>query len=190
MFKQNLSIILASQSPRRKQLLQQIGIEPLCHPVDIDETPGINEKPLDYCKRMAEQKSLAGVEKSTDNIPVLGSDTIVVLGNKILGKPKDKADAVRMLQSLSGKSHKVITCVCVTKEDRQLQKCSVSEVTFSTIPEKEIISYVDSNEPMDKAGSYAIQGYAAVWISQIKGSYTGIMGLPLYETAQILREFL
>lgn len=190
MFWQSDTIILASQSPRRKQLLEQIGIRPICKPVNIDESRNTNELPLDYCSRLALEKSQAGFNLSDSKLPALGSDTIVVLENNTLGKPESENDAITMLKDLSGKTHQVITCVAMTDIKHSKVTHCVSEVSFAPIPEEQILCYVKSGEPMDKAGSYAIQGYAAIWIKQINGSYSGIMGLPLYETARLLEKFL
>lgn len=184
-----MELILASGSPRRKHLLQQIGIEPNCQPVDIDETPKYGEIPLEYCRRLAKEKAEAGWLGSNQTTPVLGSDTIVVLDDEILGKPTDKKNACAMLKSLSGNTHQVITAVAVVNSGQCKVIESISQVVFRKLNNEEIIDYVSSKEPMDKAGSYAIQGKAAVWIKQISGSYSGIMGLPIYETVQLLNEF-
>ncbi len=182
-----IELILASQSPRRKQLLKQIGIEPLCQPVDIDESLNKGEHPLEYCQRLADEKANAAWKKTNKNIAVLGSDTIVVLNNETLGKPKDRNDAISMLIKLSGTTHQVITAVTVLSPKGKKSNHSISHVSFANLTESEIMTYVDSQEPMDKAGSYGIQGYAARWIKSISGSYSGIMGLPLYETAELLK---
>jgi len=183
-----MKLILASQSPRRKQLLEQIGLIPICRPVDIDESIMANEAPHKYCQRLAMEKAQAGWDESDKSLPVLGSDTIVVLNGKTLGKPKNHEDAYEMLKSLSGCTHQVITAVALICDNKNHLVKSVSYVEFDNLTEDEIKSYVATNEPMDKAGSYAIQGIAAKWIKQISGSYSGIMGLPLYETARLLRD--
>ncbi|MCF6318092.1 MAG: Maf family protein [Proteobacteria bacterium] len=182
-------IILASQSPRRKLLLQQIGIEPICKPVDIDESVHDAELPLDYCSRLALEKAREGWMRSDKNLPVLGSDTIVVLDNQILGKPKNEDDAKTMLLSLADNHHDVITAVAVVDDKKHQLVTSISHVIFGAIPTDELLHYVASKEPLDKAGSYGIQGYASRWIKHISGSHSGIMGLPLYETTQLMREF-
>ena len=182
-------IILASQSPRRKQLLEQIGMVPVCMPVDIDESVYLNEMPLEYCNRLALQKAQSGWLLSEKNLPVLGSDTVVVYDDKILGKPENKQHAIEMLSNLSGRRHQVITAVAVVFAEKQLTEYSISEVQFDHIKADEIKAYVESGEPMDKAGSYGIQGHAALWIKKITGSHSGIMGLPLFETGKILRSF-
>lgn len=185
----NTNIILASQSPRRKQLLEQIGIFPVCMPVDIDETKKNEETPFEYCKRLSQEKAQMGWQKSNKKALVLGSDTIVVLDGKTLGKPKDKEDAFRMLEMLSNTTHQVITAVSIVFEKKQKTIVSISDVEFRALNSDEIKHYISSNEPMDKAGSYGIQGLAAQFIKNISGSYSGIMGLPLYETAELIREY-
>lgn len=182
-------IILASQSPRRKQLLHQIGVMPICSPVDIDESIHENELPIRYCQRLALEKAKTAWERSDKLLPVLGSDTIVVLNNKTLGKPRDEEAAFNMLMSLSGRTHQVITAVAMINKDKQQVVDSISTVEFCQLDAREVREYIASKEPMDKAGSYAIQGQTAMWIKHISGSYSGIMGLPLYETAQLLQEF-
>ncbi len=182
-------IILASQSPRRKLLLQQIGVTPICQPVDIDESVIEGELPLDYCRRLAIQKAQTAWQRSDQSTAVLGSDTSVVLNDCILGKPKDHKDAFETLMNLSGQSHQVITAVAMINAHKQQCLDSISVVTFAELDAKEVQYYVDGLEPMDKAGSYGIQGYAAVWIKHIAGSHSGIMGLPLYETGQLIKAF-
>ena len=185
----NTKIILASQSPGRKQLLQQIGVTPVCRPVDIDESIHENEAPKDYCYRLAMEKAQAAWDSSDKSLAVLGSDTIVVINNKTLGKPRDKEDAFNMLSMLSGQTHQVITAVAMINAQKQKVVDASSAVEFDQLSANEITDYITSKEPMDKAGSYAIQGQAAKWIKNISGSYSGIMGLPLYETAKLLQEF-
>ena len=182
----NVNIILASQSPRRKQLLEQIGVFPDCQPVDIDESKYDSETPLQYCQRLALEKAQAGWQQSDKNKAVLGSDTIVVFREKTLGKPKNEEDAFQMLKMLSNNTHQVMTAVSLVLDKTKKTVVSISEVEIRELSDNEIHSYIASNEPMDKAGSYAIQGIAAQWIKNISGSYSGIMGLPLYETAQLI----
>lgn len=186
--KSEMKIILASQSPRRKDLLHQIGYSPICLPVDIDESISSDEKPHAYCQRLALEKARKGWIQSQNHIPVLGSDTIVVYNNEILGKPKDEKDAFSMLMKLSNARHHVMTAVAIKSENCEEVVLQTSEVTFDKISEKDIRKYIATKEPMDKAGSYGIQGAAAVWIKNISGSYSGIMGLPLYETAQLIKD--
>jgi septum formation protein len=182
-------LILASQSPRRKQILQQIGIKPICMPVDIDESVQFGELASDYCNRLALAKAQLGWVRSDKKLVVLGSDTVVVFKQEILGKPKDDADALSMLMKLSNQKHQVITAVAIVAKHKQKVVESVSDVFFDKLDEGDVRSYIDSKEPMDKAGSYGIQGYASMWIKHISGSYSGIMGLPIYETSKLLREF-
>nr|WP_154223386.1 Maf family protein [Marinicella rhabdoformis] len=177
---------MASASPRRKQLLAQIGVNCLCQPVDIDETPFENEPVVKYVKRLAKTKATAGWEQSDKSLPVLGADTIVVHNNQLMGKPQNKTQAVATLKQLSGQSHYVYSAVAVVSKGNHRLVISQNEVVFDDIPADMIESYVASGEPMDKAGSYGIQGMAALWIKKITGSYSSVMGLPLYETGQIL----
>jgi septum formation protein len=182
-------LILASQSPRRKQILQQIGIKPICLPVDIDESVQLGELASDYCNRLALAKAQLGWKRSDKELVVLGSDTVVVFNQEILGKPENDADAFSMLMKLSNQKHQVITAVAVIAENKQKVVESVSDVLFDRLDEDDVRNYIASKEPMDKAGSYGIQGYASKWIKHISGSYSGIMGLPIYETSKLLREF-
>ena len=185
----NTKIILASQSPRRKQLLQQIAILPICRPAGIDESVRENEEPIMYCRRLAIEKAQAVWDQSDQSIPVLGSDTIVVFNQEILGKPHDKLDAFNMLRKLSDQSHQVITAVAMINAEKHKIVDSISIVDFVKLSDTEINRYLKINEYRDKAGSYAIQGYAGKWVKNILGSYSGIMGLPLCETAQLIQEF-
>ncbi len=178
--------ILASASPRRRELLHQLGLSFSVCAVDIDETPDQGETPDYYVKRMATNKALAGW-KYADNLPVLAADTICVLDQQILGKPESPQAAEAMLGKLSGSKHTVITAVSLYNGQHR-QIVSKSQVSFKPISMTEIQDYVQTNEPMGKAGSYAIQGYAAAFISTISGSYSGIVGLPLFETAELLRQ--
>jgi septum formation protein len=192
------SIYLASQSPRRLELLRQIGLSPIVLPLrhatpraDIDETPLLGEKALDYVRRLANMKARAGLQSVTSRhlpvMPIIAADTTVTLDGDILGKPADHIEAAAMLRRYSGRSHTVLTAVAVAYSDRVEVAVSESEVWFRPITEAEIKAYVDSHEPYDKAGGYGIQGRAAVFIERIAGSYTGIVGLPLFETSELLR---
>ncbi len=191
-------IYLASQSPRRSQLLEQLGIAHELLLPDADEDAealeaGLKgEAPLAYVKRVTQLKLDAALQRLTRRdlpaAPVLCSDTTVALGRVILGKPTDQADAACMLAQLSGQTHRVLTAVALGTSTRRLHTVSVSKVTFASMTPQQIQAYVATGEPMGKAGAYAVQGRAAAHISQISGSYTGIMGLPLYETAQLLRQ--
>ncbi|MGR9013733.1 MAG: Maf family protein [Gammaproteobacteria bacterium] len=178
-------IILASASPRRKELLDQIKVAYRVYPVDLDETPLPNETPLDYVRRLAAEKSAACVVQQGDTLPVLAADTSVVLGGVIMGKPKDRDDAFSMLRQLSGKMHRVYTAISLRGREHG-QAVSITEVTFRSLTESEIAAYWHSGEPLGKAGSYAIQGLGGIFISSISGSFSGVVGLPLFETAELL----
>jgi septum formation protein len=195
------AIYLASKSPRRRELLRQAGIHfellPLrAYPLDrreVDETPLPHEAAADYVMRIARLKAEAAMRiMVTRHLPprlVLAADTTVVLDGEILGKPADAAEAASMLKRLSGKTHKVLTAIAVANTRELKEALSRSEVTFRKLDESEIRRYVDSGEPLDKAGAYAIQGRAAMFISHLSGSYSGVMGLPLLETAQLIKDF-
>lgn len=190
-------IYLASQSPRRSQLLTQLGIahELLLPGAEEDaealEAVLAGEAPKAYVQRVTQLKLTAALvrlrQRGLPQAPVLCSDTTVVLGRTIYGKPEDAADADRMLRALSGRTHRVITAVALGWGTRHLTASSESRVSFTTLSEADISAYIASGEPMGKAGAYAVQGRAAAFISKINGSYSGIMGLPLFETAQLLR---
>jgi septum formation protein len=184
-------IYLASKSPRRQELLKQIGIEFKLVNADIDETPLDNELALDYVNRIAVEKALFAASNYPDK-PLLAADTTVVCKNAILGKPRDQAHYQEMMTCLSGNSHQVITAVAITQgsdRDTIATTVSTSEVNFRELMPSEIEAYWQTGEPIDKAGGYAIQGMAAAFISNIHGSYSGIMGLPLFETAELLKKF-
>ncbi len=178
-------IILASASPRRKELLDQIKVTYRVYPVDLDETPLPDETPLDYVQRLAAEKSAACQTQLKTEVPVLAADTAVVLGRVIMGKPKDKADALAMLMLLSGKTHQVYSAISLRGLEHS-QAVSITEVTFRSLTKQEILAYWHSGEPVDKAGSYAIQGMGGMFVESIKGSFSGVVGLPLFETAEIL----
>jgi septum formation protein len=194
-------IYLASRSPRRRELLKQIGVafEVLVlreHPgrgSDVDESLLPGESPDDYVRRVCRSKAASGwdriVQRRLRRFPVLSADTVVCIDGEILGKPADPADAARMLRLLSGREHRVLTAVALRLEDRTELVASESRVRFCELAEPEIEAYVDSGEPTDKAGAYAIQGRAAAFVTELHGSYSGIMGLPLYETAQLIKKF-
>jgi septum formation protein len=180
-------LILASASPRRRDLLEQIGIVPAkIAPVDMDETPQQNEKPLQYVKRLAGAKASAAAKKHKAS-QILAADTIVTAGGKILGKPSDKAEAEKFLKLLSGRRHRVITSVAVISPKGKLsQKTVTTIVSFKRLNHDEINWYLESDEWQGKAGAYAIQGKAGAFVKKINGSYTNVVGLPLYETLAIL----
>jgi nucleoside triphosphate pyrophosphatase len=189
-------IYLASGSPRRRQLLEQIGVSFQILEVEIDESIGAGEAALGYVTRLARAKAAAGARcaaEATRAMPaaaaavVLGADTAVVVDGAILGKPADGADGERMLRLLSGRTHAVLTAVAVASAQGVMSRVSASEVTFREIGAAEAREYWRSSEPVDKAGGYAIQGYGAVFVARLEGSYSGVMGLPLFETAELLR---
>ncbi len=183
-------IILASASPRRSELLNQIGVRHRIHPVDVDESVQPGEAPALYVTRLALTKARAGWQRfgQAEALAVLGSDTAVVLGPSILGKPRDQADAVAMLMQLSGQTHEVLTSVALVWAGEARTRTSVTRVRFAELTEAECLAYWHTGEPADKAGAYAIQGLAARFIERIDGSYSGVMGLPLFETSALLRE--
>lgn len=188
---QNLHIYLASSSPRRRTLLEQIGVRYQTLAVDVDEGAHLHETPEMYVLRLALEKARAGWQSLAPQAryPVLGADTAVVVDGEVLGKPHDREHALAMLARISGRDHQVLTAVALVDDERQAARLSVSTVTFRTITAAEREAYWDSGEPLDKAGGYAIQGRAAVFISRLEGSFSGVMGLPLYETAELLGEF-
>ena len=178
---------LASASPRRRQLLELIGVPHVVTPADIDETPLEAERADHYVMRLARGKADAVWQKQRD-LPVLGSDTTVVIGEEILGKPESEAEAVAMLGKLSGRTHLVHTGIALRMPDgREFMGISSTQVQFAHLEPAQLHAYWASGEPQGKAGAYAIQGLGAVFVSGINGSYTGVMGLPLYETAEMLR---
>lgn len=181
------ALFLASASPRRRELLTQIGVPFSLLAVSIDETPGVAEAPDAYVQRLAREKALAGLAQ-TDQASscVLGADTTVVLDQQILGKPVDKADALAMLQSLSGREHQVMTAIALAHSSGCEVRLVSSRVRFRSISADEAERYWASGEPQDKAGGYAIQGWGAVFVSSLEGSYSAVVGLPLCETAQLL----
>ncbi len=178
-------IILASASPRRKELLAQINITPLIHPVDLDETPLPDEKPLAYVQRLAADKSALCATILHSELPILAADTVVILDDSIMGKPKDEADGIEMLTRLSGRTHQVYTAISL-RGNRHWQAVSITDVTFRRLSESEIRAYWQTGEPADKAGAYAIQGLGCSFVKSITGSHSGVMGLPLFETAELL----
>lgn len=194
-------IYLASQSPRRRELLKQIGVnfEMLLlrsdprRQMDIDETPHAAESPDAYVQRVCQDKVRAASDslefRSLPAHPVLAADTTVTLDGDILGKPRDHADAASMLRQLSGRQHQVFSAVAIALGERVETRLSMSKVTFATLSEERIRRYILTNEHLDKAGAYSIQGFAAAFIPHIDGSYSGVMGLPLFETAGLLQAF-
>jgi septum formation protein len=188
------AIILASASPRRRELLAQLGVSFTVAPADIDERVAPEEAPQDYVRRMALGKAQAGYAQALTagiepGLAVLGADTTVVIDKCILGKPQHKVDAIRMLDQLSGRTHHVLSAVAVTDGLRIEDRTSITEVSFRNIHPAEAAAYWATGEPCDKAGAYAVQGLGALFVQELKGSYTGIVGLPLYETAELLALF-
>lgn len=194
-------IHLASRSPRRRELLTQIGVsfDTLIFrdgnraDQETDETPQPNENPIDYVQRVARAKAEHGWRcvgwRKLLTQPVLSADTTLEFEGEVIGKPIDAADAGRILTRLAGKTHRVLTAVAVCQDQRIETVLSISDVRFSALDAAEIRRYVDSGEPMDKAGAYGIQGRAGMFVEHLAGSYTGVMGLPLFETTQLLRRF-
>jgi septum formation protein len=187
-------IVLASASPRRRELLSQLGVPHEVLVVDADETPRPEETPDALARRLAQAKATTGLARERAaaagraSRAVLGSDTVVALGGEVFGKPADRADGLRMLAALSGREHEVFTAVAIAAPDgRLLEALSATVVRMRAITPAEAEAYWDTGEPAGKAGGYAIQGLGAMFIEQIQGSYSGVMGLPLYETARLLQ---
>ncbi len=183
-------IYLASLSPRRRELLHQIGVAHESVRVEVDETPRPGEAPAEYVLRLALAKADAGLDATRDRsrrLPLLAADTAVVVDGDILGKPEDEAQALAMMRRLSGRSHKVLTGVALIDAERN-SRLSISRVSFRPVSDDEAKAYWQTGEPADKAGGYAIQGCGAVFISRLEGSFSGVMGLPLFETAELLRK--
>ncbi len=187
MSSQEFNILLASNSPRRKELLGQLGFSFTAIGSDIDESVKQHEDPISYVKRMAIEK--AQKQNTKSNTIVLGSDTCVVFNNHILGKPTDFNDANAMLSMLSGNTHQVLTAIAVAQQDEVSVEVVTTNVTFKTLSQQEIMNYWQTDEPKDKAGSYGIQGIAGQFVTSIEGSYSAVVGLPLYETAQLLAKY-
>jgi len=185
-------VYLASASPRRRELLEQIGVAYELRPVEIDEGRLSREPATDYVQRVAVAKAgecWNGLGRGATEQPVLAADTAVVLGDEVFGKPGDRSQALDMLEALSGCRHTVATGIAVRCGEQLHCALSVSEVTFRTTTVQERDAYLATDEPFDKAGGYAIQGFGAVFIEDLRGSYSAVMGLPLYETAMLLRRF-
>ena len=182
-------IYLASASPRRRELLRQIGVSYRRLRLDVDETPRLGETPDAYVVRLALAKARTGCATLGRRrpAPVLGADTAVVLGDQVLGKPRDRAEALTMLLSLAGREHRVLTGVALV-DGGSRYRLSVSRVRFRPLSEAEALAYWDTGEPADKAGGYGIQGLGALFVQELSGSYSGVMGLPLFEVAQLLAE--
>jgi septum formation protein len=183
------TLILASQSPRRKELLQQLGYNFSCVPADIDERVLPAESPAQYVARLALEKANVIAKQQAQDVVVLGSDTSVVFGQHIIGKPESLSDCIAILTMLSGNTHQVITAIAVVKAQQSQVVVVSTEVDFKILTAAEIKRYWQTGEPQDKAGAYGIQGIAGQFVKQIRGSYSAVVGLPLYETAQLLAEF-
>lgn len=190
-FEQHPILYLASRSPRRVELLRQIGLECITHPADIDETQLPHESAERYVTRLAREKAeacLLGLNDELRRRPVLAADTTVVLAGQVLGKPENDNDARSMLAALSGSTHLVHTAVALAFMNKIDVVLSTTTVEMMPLSRSQIEHYIASGEHLDKAGSYGIQGLAGAWIKRIEGSYTGVMGLPVYETADLLRK--
>jgi septum formation protein len=185
-------LYLASQSPRRRQLLEQIGLTFQVLTLDLPEVRSPAESAEHYVARVAHEKALGGLRRvgDTPDAIVLGADTEVVVNDDVFGKPIDAADAASMLRRLAGRTHRVMSAVWCVSAAREEFAMNITDVTFEKLSDAQIAEYVASGEPMGRAGAYAIQGLAATFIKHIAGSYTGVMGLPLFETAQLLRRFV
>lgn len=181
-------IVLASSSPRRRELLQQIGVEFEVKAFEIDETPHLHESPADYVVRLAIQKASAAVVNLPPDTIVIAADTTVTIDGQIMGKPVNQADAFAMWQRLSGRTHFVMTGVAVARNDRVLHRRVTTEVYFSYMSVSDMQNYWHSKEPVGKAGGYAIQGLGAAFIPKINGSYSNVVGLPLFETLDLLND--
>ena len=182
-------LILASGSPRRRELLEQIGVAHRALPVDIDESTRPDESPEDFVRRLALEKAQAGWARDDSDLPVLGSDTVVVFEGHIMGKPRDRDDGLAMLARLAGQTHRVLTAVALVKAEHHEVVLSESLVSFRPMAEAETTAYWETGEPADKAGAYAIQGLGAMFIERLEGSFSGVMGLPVFETAGLLARF-
>ena len=183
------TLYLASASPRRKELLSQLGLDFSVLTVDVEEKQQKNENAADYVRRLSLQKSQAGVTQAPSDAPVLGADTIVVCDQWVLEKPTDFEDAKRMLLRLSNRQHQVMTAVTLSNVNQSLTALVVTDVWFKSLSDSEIEAYWQTGEPVDKAGSYGIQGLGGRFVTRIEGSYTGVVGLPLYETEQLIQQF-
>ncbi|QEY23290.1 Maf family protein [Neisseria animalis] len=189
------TLYLASGSPRRREILENLGYTVIRIPAEIDETPSANEPAADYVQRMAREKNAAAVAQwfcghdAPPDCPILTADTTVAHQNHILGKPEHAGHAAEILSLLSGTTHQVFTAVCVYWQGETRAVLQQSDVRFKTLSAAEIQAYTDSGEPMDKAGAYGIQGLGGVFVEHLQGSFTGVMGLPVFETAELLRGF-
>ncbi|WP_111641153.1 Maf family protein [Marinimicrobium alkaliphilum] len=188
-----IDLYLASRSPRRRELLRQIGVRHATLPVAVPEVPAVGESPEDYVCRLAREKAQAGLEASARaglaERPVLGADTLGVCQGRILEKPADAEASLKMLRAMSGATHQVLSAVALATPERVDVGLSITDVDFRLLSDEEIRAYWDTGEPRDKAGSYAIQGLGAAFVTGLRGSYSGVVGLPLEVTLPLLREF-
>jgi septum formation protein len=182
---------LASASPRRREILSGLGLRFIQIPVDVNEAPLAGEDPYVYVQRMAAEKANAGLLalQEETSLPVLGADTTVVFAGRIMGKPENTAEAVHMLQQLSGQWHEVMTSVCVVNHQHTASTVTVTRVKFRLLDDKEIEAYCETGEPADKAGAYGVQGLGSLFVERIEGSYPGVVGLPVSETMELLAQF-
>ena len=187
----NKKLVLASQSPRREALLSQLGYQFICQPADIDESVFDDEPALNYVVRMAKEKAevIAQATKPSLNCLILGADTCVVNNGEILAKPIDLTDCITILQTLSAKKHQVLTAIAVTDGKSISHEVIITDVYFKTLTTDEITAYWHTGEPQDKAGAYGIQGIGGQFVRRMEGSYSAVVGLPLYETSQLLAKF-
>ena len=183
-------IYLASQSPRRAELLMQINVSFSIVNGTVEEQQAQNESPEDYVLRLAINKAQAGFRNSKKDKPVLGADTVVVLENRVFEKPLNQQHAAEMMRCLSGNKHQVYTAIAMSNGTETKSKLVITDVTFKTLSDNDIVQYWETKEPLGKAGGYGIQGQGAQFITHINGSYTGVVGLPLYETNQLIKKFI
>jgi len=190
---ENVALYLASTSPRRRELLRQIGVQHRTISVQVDESSHVDESPQDYVQRLSKGKAESGWLFAKENglgpLPVLGSDTTVTLDGEILGKPANQEQCVSTLLALSGRTHQVMTAVSIRQADRVETVLSVTDVTFCELTEDDAVRYWGTGEPQDKAGGYGIQGYGGAFVKHIAGSYSGVVGLPIEKTVELLKQF-
>jgi len=184
-----MTLFLASNSPRRAELLSQINVQFEHISVEIDETKQVNETSQAYVQRLALEKALAGFTKNKQQGMVLGADTIVVCEDVVMEKPKNKQHAQQMMELLSANTHQVLTAVALVNKQKHSVKLVATTVTFKALSAQEISDYWETNEPQDKAGGYGIQGFAGQFVTHLSGSYSAVVGLPLYETAELIKSF-
>jgi len=183
----DIPLILASASPRRRELLESVGVSFSVLATDTDESCLENEQPTDFVVRLAKDKARAAQKLQPENVAILAADTIVVQDQTIFGKPTNFADAQRMWQTLSDSQHQVMTAVCLAVHDKLAVVTCITDVQFSVVSDAQMHAYWNSGEPADKAGGYAIQGLASAWVQLISGSYSNVVGLPLHEVNQLLK---